>query len=327
MDFNWPTTTIRQLAMFGRCTKACAGILICVCLLNCGCESKPVSNSDSQDGQPAVSGDTNRSDLADDKPVGVANKKTDGDASNSAAPTVAAKPPEPDVNDAQFHAAIETAAEQYLQFAIVNTSTSEVPAAKIAPTLCRGPLPNEVVQEEPAAKMSQAESKSGHGKKLYFLFAKDSGHYLNPDDSESPVGQVLVKESWTAVPGNAGARNLRNHTSGNRVNPRVTVDGETLKLGKRNDLFVMLKQDPKNEATDDGWVYGVIDPKSYEIKSAGAVASCIACHEGERDRLFRDGIIDWNAKAKLLSETDADPDAGDELPKPQKSSTASKADE
>ena len=324
MDFNWPTTTFRQVAIFGRCTKACAGILICVCLLNCGCESELVSNGDSQGSQPAVSGDTNQSDLADDNPVDVANKKTADDASKSAAPADTA---EPDVNDAQFHAAIEAAAEQYLQFAIVNTSANEFPAAKIAPTRCLAPLPDEFVQAEPATKMSRAESESGHGKKLYFLFAKDIGHYLNPDDSDSPVGQVLVKESWTAVPGNAGARNLRNHTSGNRVNPRVTVDGETLKLGKRNDLFVMLKQDPKNEATDDGWVYGVIDPKSYEIKSAGAVASCIACHEGERDRLFRDGIIDWNAKAKELSETDAAPDAGDELPKPQKTSAASKADE
>ena len=94
------------------------------------------------------------------------------------------------------------------------------------------------------------------------------------------------------------ARNLRNHASGNRVNPRVTVDGKTLKLGKRNDLFVMLKEDPKNKATDEGWVYGVIDSESYKIKAAGAVASCVACHEGENDRLFRDGVIDWNAEAR-----------------------------
>ena len=205
------------------------------------------------------------------------------------------------MNDSQFHAAIEAAAKEYLQFAIVNTSSNDAPAEKLAPAPCAAA--SDFVLEEPGARMSQADSNSdsGHGQKLYFLFAKDSAHYLNPDGSESPVGQVLVKESWTAVPGNADARNLRNHASGNRVNPRVTVDGKTLKLGKRNDLFVMLKEDSKNKATDEGWVYGVIDSESYKIKASGAVASCVACHEGENDRLFRAGFIDWNAEAKKMS--------------------------
>ena len=62
----------------------------------------------------------------------------------------------------------------------------------------------------------------------------------------------------------------------------------------------------KRQGTDEGWVYGVIDPKSYEIKSSGAVASCIVCHEGEQDRLFRDGIIDWEAEAVKQAEAEAD---------------------
>ena len=136
MDFNWPTSTISQLAIFGRCTKACTTILVCACLVNCGCESEPVSNSDSQGSQPAVSGDANEADSTDAKPVDVANKKTDGDASKSAAP-VTAKTPEPDVNDAQFHAAIEAAAEQYL--AICNREHKlRFPQRKSHLTLCRG---------------------------------------------------------------------------------------------------------------------------------------------------------------------------------------------
>ena len=90
------------------------------------------------------------------------------------------------------------------------------------------------------------------------------------------------------------------------MNPRVAVGDKTLELGKRSDLFVMLKQDPKTEGSDQGWVYGVIDPSSHEIKSAGAVASCIACHGGEKDSLFRDGIIDWEAEAIKQAKAEAE---------------------
>ena len=321
MDFNRPAKAIHLLTQSGsRVIRICAGILVCVCLLNCGCESEPVGSSDSQGRQPATSSDTSDSESADKKSADVASKKSEGKASEPAVPVVPAKPPEPDVNDAQFHAAIEAAAKQYLNFTIVNTDFADAVEAKLAPAAC-APVSLTVV-EEPAPRMSQADSdsKTGHGQKLYFLFAKDIVHYLNPDGSDSPVGQVLVKESWTAVPGNADARNLRGHASGNRVNPRVTVDGKTLKLGKRKELFVMLKQDPKAKATDEGWVYGVIDPESYEINSAGAVASCIACHEGEKDRLFRDGVIDWS-----VVPADSALDAGSNLPK--KSADDSEVDE
>ena len=334
MDFNSPTTTIHWIAKFGWCTKIFAATLVFACVLNFGCESEPISeptsdpigNSDSQGSQPAASSDPSDSGSKDKKSADAENKKTIGDAAKPSVPVVAAKPPEPDVNDARFHAAIKAAAKEYLQFAMVNTDFSEAAVAKVAPEACGSAA---VILEEPGAKMSRADSdsKSGHSQKLYFLFAKDIGHYLNPDDSESPTGQVLVKESWTAVPGNPDARNLRNHASGNRVNPRVMIDGKTLKLGKRKDLFVMLKQDPDTEATDEGWVYGVIDSETYKIKSAGAVASCIACHEGEKDHLFRDGIIDWNAKAKELSDAGNDSDPVTDLPEAKESPTKSKVSE
>ena len=224
------------------------------------------------------------------------NKSSKKESVESCAKKDKAKSPEPDVNDARFHTAIKTAAEKYLAYAMVNTTG-------MTPLDTEAAADEEVFLEDPAAKMSQAES--GHGQKLYFLFAKDIAHYANPNESAAPVGQVLVQESWTAVPGNPDARNLRSHASGNRVNPRITIGEKTLKLGKRSDLFVMLKQDAKNEGTAEGWVYGVIDPNSHEIKSAGAVASCIACHGSEKDSLFRDGIIDWEAEAIKQAEAEA----------------------
>ncbi len=282
MEFKLPSTMITWLVNTG------ATFFVCVCLLSCGCQPESTNHapSESPSNQPA---DKNSADNTHKQPP---------------PKVVEAKPPVPDVNDPQFHSAIKAAAEQYLQFAMVNTSgLGESPTKhSSADSDSSG-----IILEEPAAKMSQAESDSdsGHGQKLYFLFAKEIGHYVNPDGTASPVGQALVIESWTAVPGNPDARNLRNHASGNRVNPRVTVNDETLKLGQRRDLFVMLKQKPKTEASDDDWVYGVIDPKSHEIKSAGAVASCIACHKEERDRLFRDGIVDWSVKAQNLSEVES----------------------
>ena len=269
-----------------------AAVSFGLCLLSCGCQPAPTGGGDASGSPRADStdadGSTNKE--AAEKKSAVKNvKKT------------MAKPPEPDVNDVRFHPAVKAAAEKYLAYAMVNTTGMEVPDTKSKP---EGSGSQDVFLEDPAAKMSQAES--GHGQKLYFLFAKDIAHYVNPDGSESPVGQALVKESWTAVPGNPGARNLRSHASGNRVNPRVTVGDKTLKLGKRSDLFVMLKQDPKTEGSDQGWVYGVVDPKSYEIKSAGAVASCIACHGGEKDSLFRDGIIDWEAEAIKQAKAEAE---------------------
>jgi len=284
------------------------------CLLSSGCQPAPSGGdvSKSQSDAPV------RTDAAGETvKAGASSKKSSKKESvESSAKKGKAKSPEPDVNDARFHPAIKTAAEKYLTYAMVNTTG-------MTPLDTETAVDEEVFLEDPAAKMSQAES--GHGQKLYFLFAKDIVHYANPNESASPVGQALVKESWTAVSGNPDARNLRSHASGNRVNPRVTVGDKTLKLGKRSDLFVMLKQASETEGTDQGWVYGVIDPKSHEIKSAGAVASCIACHGSEKDSLFRDGImiIDWEAEALKQAEVEAKATAA----KKSKSPTDTETDE
>ena len=288
MDLKQISTSINSL------TTVVAAILFGVCLVNCGCQPGPTGDgtSNSQSNPPATTAAADAADAdtsSNNKPSGKAATKKDVE-------TPKAKTPEPDVNDARFHPAIKTAAEEYLAYAMVNTTAMKLPDKDST-------AEEEGFLEDPTAKMSQAES--AHGQKLYFVFTKDIAHYSNPNGSKSPVGQALVLESWTAVPGNPDARNLPSHASGNRVNPRVTVGDKTLKLGKRSDLFVMLKHDSETEGADKGWVYGVIDPKSHEIKSAGAVASCIACHSGEKDSLFRPGIIDWEAEAIKQAEAEA----------------------
>ena len=182
----------------------------------------------------------------------------------------------PVVNNKSFHEALVESVDAYIRYPMVNA------VAEVAPADCKAPT-----EPEARPKMSQSDDDASHGQKLYYLFAKDITHYLAPDDKDAPVGQVLVKESWTSKESNPDARNLRNHASGNRINPRVEVDGKVLKIGKRKDLFVMMKLDPKTADTDQGWVYGVVDPDTKEASASGKVASCMECHESAKhDRLF-----------------------------------------
>jgi hypothetical protein len=116
---------------------------------------------------------------------------------------------------------------------------------RFAPVDCDAPPP-------PTPRISTSRDGSTHGRKLYFLFAKDRGAYLHAKDVEQPEGQVVVKESW--VPGT----------------PRT-----------KGPLFLMLKS--KGE-----WIYATATPDGKEITASGKLASCIDCHESERtrDRLF-----------------------------------------
>lgn len=181
----------------------------------------------------------------------------------------------PAVNDPAFHAGLTEAIDSYLQFPMANS------VALVAPADCAPP------SDDPRPMMSNSDHESTHGQKLYYLFVKNITHYLSQDGSPSPEGQILVKESWTSKASNPGARNLRNHASGLRINPRVTVGDDTIEIGKRKDLFVMMKLAPDTDNTDNGWVYGVVDPNSQEVTASGKVASCMRCHEdAKNDRLF-----------------------------------------
>jgi hypothetical protein len=240
--------------------------------------------------KPAASESTNRG----------SKEKSSTVATDEAKPeSPAPKKIEPDVNDDRFHESLLSVVDEYLQYGLVNTSL-EVTTPKVAPAAC-GPAPPPLTDDSVTPKMSEADGDVGHGQKLYFLFAKEVGHYANRGGTPSSVGQAIVKESWGAVPGNPDARNLRSHASGNRINPRIKVGDETLQIGRRKNLFVMLKTANDTPGTDEGWVYGIVNSESKEVLAAGAVASCISCHVDQDDRLFRDGIIDWDERAKTLA--------------------------
>lgn len=182
---------------------------------------------------------------------------------------------QPDVNDPAFHEGLLEAIDGYLQYSMMNSVVLE-PQADSAPS-----------QADSRPKMSKSDHVSTHGRKLYYLFAMDIAHYLSLDGTPSPEGQVLVKETWTSKPSNPDARNMRTHASGVRINPRVSVGEETIEIGKRKDLFVMMKLAPNTANTDNGWVYGVVDPNSQEVTASGKVASCMHCHQNAKnDRLF-----------------------------------------
>jgi hypothetical protein len=116
---------------------------------------------------------------------------------------------------------------------------------RFAPYDCEAPPP-------PAPRASASRDESTHGRKLYFLFAKDRVAYLHAKDVDQPDGQVVVKESW--IPGS----------------PRT-----------KGPLFLMLKSEGE-------WIYATTTPDGMEITASGKIASCRDCHESERtrDRMF-----------------------------------------
>jgi hypothetical protein len=142
--------------------------------------------------------------------------------------------------------------------------TAVDPVARWAPTFCRAPAPRNPLH----AQVSSSKDSDTHGQKLYFLFAKHPMAYVVLADQDSPVGQVLVKESWVPEP--------------------FASKGDKLFRGTaRGDLFIMFKLDPKTPQSDNGWVYGTVTADGKKVTSAGRVESCMKCHtEAKHDRLF-----------------------------------------
>ena len=184
---------------------------------------------------------------------------------------VDAKAPKGDgkvVLDERFVPLIRAAAAEYLGFERV---TGDV---KTAPTDCR--LPPKVVLRSAAEKE--------HGKKLYLLFARQAeGLEYVKKGEPAAAGQTLVKESWQSVP---GWQTAETEASG-RHGRLELVDGEHVAhAGASAGLFVMHKLAADTPGTDQGWVYGTVDP-SGTVTSAGVVASCVRCHQdATEDRRF-----------------------------------------
>ena len=132
--------------------------------------------------------------------------------------------------------------------------------ARWAPYLCKRPDP-------PEPRLSASRDVETHGRKLYFLFAKDREAYRLASKQEPPTGQVIVKDSGSPAPGSTPDKPL---------------------AGEKGPLFLMIKTGEAD--SDAGWIYATATPDGKTITASGKIASCMECHTAAtRDRLF--GVI------------------------------------
>lgn len=205
---------------------------------------------------------------------------------------------------------LRTIAQQYAKYSRVSDER-----VGWAPESCMGPPP-------PSVKPTAAPEASPHGRKLYFLYARDeasyiemSGNHWHPRTTSyvNPVGQAVVKEAFTPVPAEGerarydelkkAVHRFDHDTPEAREFERFTEtdDGKLFRAGDLSTLFVMLKLDPKTPGTDQGWVYATIDKDLKTITSMGAIDSCMNCHkQTDRDRLYgkkRSWPVKWPGAA------------------------------
>lgn len=152
----------------------------------------------------------------------------------------------------------KTATSELLKIAETYESYGKVDdEIRWAPTLCRRPNP-------PVLRASASDDEKTHGKKLYYLFAKDRNAYVGLKDKTQPLGQVLVKESWV---------------------PAASSTKEKPVAERHGGLFIMMKTGGSD--SDEGWIYATTSADRKTITSSGKIASCMDCHQGKtRDRLF-----------------------------------------
>ena len=163
------------------------------------------------------------------------------------------------VQDRPFSREILEAARGYRSLELVSTQH------RLAPEMCR------------AADSILVESRAGegseHGRKLYLMWAKDASTYFDSPDVKAMRGQTLVKQSFEAV------------------THRVSADGNSMTMnilepGRLREYFVMLRTDPADPRTDDGWVYGIVDFELSRTIDSGRIASCMGCHTKRETRMF-----------------------------------------
>jgi hypothetical protein len=178
-------------------------------------------------------------------------------------------------------------------------------SAQWAPELCRAPAPGGVLE-------STSKDATTHGKKLYFLFARDDKDYsaigwstydVKPDSKPftAAVGQVIVKESFKpvevtdekSVP--APPKPDPNDPNRGLTRPRDLPDdytrdaaGRLYHTGDPAGLFIMAKvADTEKPGADRGWIYATTSPDLKEVTAFGRIDSCMECHtKTTHDRLF-----------------------------------------
>jgi hypothetical protein len=192
-------------------------------------------------------------------------------------------------NPRQFDDQILSIASEYKQYSRVSDESNWSPA------LCQVPVPQGVQQ-------SRSRDPGTHGRKLYFLYAKNRSAYMNFEflttrlDGEaettnwkSAIGQALVKEAFVPVPVMKDQRpvTLAPKHSDLPEDQAVNDQGQLYRTGDPAGLFIMLKTDPKTPGTDEGWIYATTTPDAKTIIEAGRIASCMECHtQTTRDRMY-----------------------------------------
>lgn len=213
------------------------------------------------------------------------------------------------VNNSRFHKRLLEIARDYETLGRVDDQY------RWAPGLCSA------VPQPSVARFSASTESATHGRKLYFLFAKERDAYLRlgaephvknlaansapPVAHVAPVGQVIVKESWiprdvtekekdlpkrqriVVKPIKAPTEWQKTMGASDAMDPYALREGKLYHAREKHALFIMVKLDPATPDTDQGWVYGTVTADGKRVTSAGKVASCMACHrEAPHDRQF-----------------------------------------
>lgn len=179
-----------------------------------------------------------------------------------------------------------------------------------APFLCRMPLPS-------VARVSRA-APGAHDRKVYFVYASDHRAYvelthqprgrpaqgftvvkeafhprvLAPDEPTVPAGGFGPHHPLPSPP-DAGLGEPTGPEAGffGEASPdvyRPTSDGEGRAVGAGDfgGLYVLRYVGRRVRGTDEGWIYGTVDP-SGEVTSSGVVERCVGCHRvAPHGRLF-----------------------------------------
>ena len=131
-------------------------------------------------------------------------------------------------------------------------------------------------------RVSAAPGEANHGRKLYYLFARDRRAYIHGIKDAQPDGQAIVKEAWEPVPAPEGRLDVHRTPAdeGGRYVPLARKDGKAYSPGPKSGLFIMLKE-------GSGWQYGTVSADGRRVLQSGQLASCLGCHRDARpDSLF-----------------------------------------
>ena len=174
-------------------------------------------------------------------------------------------------NNPAFHDRLREVAAGYQTYARVDDELHW------APGLCRMPMPSH-------PRRSASMNLDTHGRKLYYVFAKDRDAYLSRQ-SKTPaiVGQAVVKEAWEAeaVPATTPYDQAQSPVR------YLREQDQLFHAKQKSSLFIMFRLDPGTPQTDNGWVYGTVTADGQTITSSGRVQSCMGCHlEAPHERLF-----------------------------------------